>query len=415
MRVLIYIEPVVFRGDPLFLAPHVQGWALPMLQAHQEIGLQWALASSGPLVGLAQTQAPDLLTFTIPSWKVLRAADFRRDLYAVALFERHAAEQAIQGEGALAALADELRAIQIAFEPDVVITTSQNALLPLIFPKARCLWMEQALFPRRKGRRRVYFDPCGHQIGSVLELAAGQIRGFKVNPTFQASALELWQTMLDPGDADQATALSVQHAVKSLAGDRRVALLVLQPPDWLTWEGCIGGPAPPEALLARWAAALPEGWVGIPLYKTHARLSPALEASLACAYPNLLTLTAERNGNVAEWVLPAADAVVTVSSSVAGHALIYGKQVVVCNRSPLCNLASTSLEALASPSPSLTPEERLSLLVFLSHRYTFTLAEIADPTGTFPAHMRALRESPDPVEWLLDRSDWTPEQLARLV
>lgn len=415
MRILIYIGPVVFRGDPLFLAPHVQGWALPMLMAHQDVGIQWALASSGPLVELAQTQAPDLLTFTIPSWKILKAADFRRDLYAVALFERRAGEQAIQGEGALAALAVELRTIQGAFEPNLVIATSQNSLLPLIFSKARCLWMEQGLFPRRKGRGRVYFDPCGHQIGSVLELAARQILGFKVNPAFQSSALELWQKMLDPGNAEKPAALSVQNTIKSIAGDRRVALLVLQPHDWLTWEGCIGGPAPPEALLARWATALPEGWVGIPLYKSHARLSPALEASLACAYPKLLTLPAELSGNVAEWALPVADAVVTVSSSVAGHALIYGKQVVVCHRSPLRNLASTSIETLACPSPSLTPEERLSLLVFLSHRYTLTLAEIADPKGTFPAHLRALLETPDPVEWLLDRSDWAPEQLARLV
>lgn len=84
-----------------------------------------------------------------------------------------------------------MRAIQVAFEPDLVIATSQNSLLPLIFSKARCLWMEQALFPRRKDRSKVYFDPCGHQIGSVLELAAEQIRGFKMNPTFQESTLEL--------------------------------------------------------------------------------------------------------------------------------------------------------------------------------------------------------------------------------
>lgn len=221
--------------------------------------------------------------------------------------------------------------------------------------------------------------------------------------------------MLNPGDAEQTAALSVQHAVRSIAGDRRVALLVLQPPDWLTWEGCIGGPAPPEALLACWAAALPEGWVGIPIYKVHARLSPALEASLAFAYPKLLTLPSELNGNVAEWVLPVADAVVTVSSSVAGNALIAGKHVVVSGRSPLCNLASTSLEALPTASPSLTRDQRGALLAFLSHRYSFTLAEICHPNGPFPAHLQALLETPDPVEWLLDRSNWTPERLARLI
>jgi hypothetical protein len=415
MRILIYIEPVVFRGDPLFLAPHVCGWALPLFHAHRDTDIQWAFASSGPLVELAKAQAPDLLVYEIPSWKILRTAEYRRDLYAVALFERTSADQAIKGDGPLAALAEDLQGVNLAFEPDVVIATSQNSLLALIFSKTRCLWMEQALFPRRKGQGRVYFDPCGHQIGSVLEQAAEQIRGIKVNPAFQSSAMELWKKMMEPNDADQGAVQHVQRAVQALAGDRRVALLVLQPPDWLSWEGCLGDSVPPEALLARWAATLPEGWVGIPLYKPHARLSSALEDSLASEFPNLFPLPAELSSNVAEWLLPVADAVITVSSSVAGHALIYGKQVVVSSRSPLRNLASTNLGVLASPTPSLTPQERLGLLAFLSHRYTLTLAEISNPAGPFRAHLRALLESPDPVEWLLDQSDWTPGRLARLV
>ena len=51
--------------------------------------------------------------------------------------------------------------------------------------------------------------------------------------------------------------------------------------------------------------------------------------------------------------------------------------------SPLLNLAATNLGVLASPTPSLTPQERLGLLAFLSHRYTLTFAEIANPADLF--------------------------------
>lgn len=386
-----------------------------MVQAHRDAEIQWAVASSGTLVALARAQVPDLLTYAIPSWAILKTAGYRRHLYAASLFEHSAANQAMAGEGPLAGLASELEVINRAFEPDLVIATSQSVMLPLIFSRARCLWMEQAPFPRRKAQGRVYFDPCGHQICSVLEQATEQIRSLNVNPSCQASALELWQSMLDPVGEDQAAAHHVREAARKRVGNQRVALLVLQPPDWLSWEGCLGGPTPPESVLAQWASELPEGWVGIPLYHPDARIPTALEGSLAAEYPQLAPLPAELSGNVAEWLLPLADAVVTVSSSVAAQALISGKQVVVSRRSPLRHLAATSLEALRTPSPSLTPQERPALLAFLSHRYTLTLAEIADPSGPFPGHLRSLLQSPDPVEWLLDHSDWPPARLARLV
>jgi hypothetical protein len=54
-------------------------------------------------------------------------------------------------------------------------------------------------------------------------------------------------------------------------------------------------------------------------------------------------------------------------------------------------------------------------LTFLSHRYTFRLAEIRDPTGPFREVSRALVDAADPLAWLLDLSGWTPKRLARLV
>jgi hypothetical protein len=415
MKVLFYVEPVVFRGDPLFLAPHIRGWALCMMQAHRGSEIIWALASSAPLCELARRQLSGLHCFAIPSWAILSSCGYQRELYAMALFSADSGEYAMAGCGPLAPLADELQAINRAFRPDVLIATGENSLLPLAFPQARCLWMEQAFFPRQKRRDRIYLDPCGHQIGSILERAGDRIKDLSLASGDLPQAEALWRVMQEPSVPQRQAAAEVREAIRQRALGRRIALLVLQPPDGLTWEGCLGTSIPPEALLAQWAAALPPGWVGIPLYKTNARLPATLEASLAAALPQLTPLPAEWSGNVAEWALSEADAVVTVSSSVAGQALISGKQAVVMGRTPLRTLADTSLKSLDNPRPTLNRQQRLALLAFLSHRYTLTLAEVADPNGPFPDHLLALVESADPIAWLLDLSGWTPGRLARLM
>lgn len=388
-----------------------------LLRCLRQDGIEVALATSAALLELIDLEeAPKLHRFSLSSWSMLAACSYRRELYSQALFDGVTAQQALSGHGLLAPLFVELQKINAAFQPDVVLATGQNSLLSLVFSQARCLWIEQAPFPRAVRRDRIYLDPCGHQLGSALEHGADVIlHNTEVNPAYWPEAETLWQKMQTPRLRQRWHARRVRRAVRALADGRRVALLVLQPPDSISWEGCLGAAIPPEALLAQWAAALPSGWVGIPLYKRQAPLSADLEVSLQSECPQLAFLPADLNGNVGEWALPEADAVVAVSSSLAGQALLSGKQAIVVGRTPLRHLAASSLEALSTPVPTLSRQQRLNLLAFLSHRYTFTLAEISDPNGPFPAHLAVLATADDPLAWLLDLSGWTPVRLARLV
>lgn len=415
VRVLIYIEPAIFRGNPLFFAPHIQGWAQRMVQAHQNSTLTWALASSKLLCDLARQKLSDLHCFAIPSWPILSSCDYRRDQYSIALFDPVAAERGLSGEGPLAALAEELQAINRTLQPDVVISTAKNRLLPRVFLQARCLWIEQAPFPRQKRRDRIFIDPFGHQLGSAIEKAADQILASDLPSDLWPQAEAIWRVMQAPTLDQLHTVKIIQRAIHDLSLGRRVALFILQPQDGLTWEGCLGTSLSPETILAQWSASLPSGWVGIPLYHSHARLPASLEASMAEAFPQFTPLPAQLSSNAAEWALPVADAVVTVSSSMAGQALISGKQVVVMGRSPLRALAHTCLSSLSNPGTTLSVHQRLSLLAFLSNRYTLTLDEVSEPNGPFLDHIRALVMSDDPMSYLLDLSGWSPARLARLL
>jgi hypothetical protein len=417
MRVLIYIEPVVFRANPIAGITWVRDWAMALVSGLSEPDTCFALASSLPILELVRTQIEQLKLqeFPIPSWQILAACDYLRDRYNIALFEESAAQQALAGNGPLAPLATQLVAVNRAFAPDLVFGMGENRLLPQVFQGAHCLWLDRAPFLRQKRPDRLTLDPCGHLVGSVLERAADRLRELEVDAQHLPQLEALWRVMEAPTMDQWQMAGEVRDAIRSSADGRRVALLVLQPTDWFSWEGCLGCSVSPEAMLAQWAVQLPADWVGIPLYKAHAQLPALLEQSLAEAFPQLAFLPAELSGNVAALALQEADAVITVSSSMAGQALISGKQVVVTGRTSLRALSHTRVTDLSHNQPTLSRDQRLALLAFLSHRYIFTLDEIADPTGSFPTHLQNLITSADPISWLLDLSDWSPAKLARLL
>ena len=130
MRTLFFVEPVVFRGDPLFLAPHVMGWGLPMLHAHREASADpWVLASSRALCDLATQHVSDLETCALPSWSLLAGLEYDRHRYAAALFDPAITRQACEGKGVLAPLFAALQPIRQSFAPELVIATAQNCVL----------------------------------------------------------------------------------------------------------------------------------------------------------------------------------------------------------------------------------------------------------------------------------------------
>ena len=287
MKTLMLVEPVVFRGDPLFLAPHLTGWGLPMLQIHRQASSDpWILTSSRALCDLAKRHVPDIETRALPSWPLLAGADYDRHRYAAALFDQAIALQAQDGQGVLAPLFAALESIRETFAPELVIASAQNSVLPLVFPDARIVWIEQAPLPRRRGTARLSLDPCGHQQQSALQLGAERLKRHTVDPEHLVTIEALWRRMLAPADHEHNIHNELQRAIAERAADAPVALLVMQPSDWLTWEGTLGHACTPETILARWAAALPAGWIGIPMHHPDARLPEALEASLAAAPPN---------------------------------------------------------------------------------------------------------------------------------
>ncbi len=348
-------------------------------------------------------QGEDRRVFPLDAFNVLSSFEYRRTEYSKALY----------GQGdVFNGLSEALRHIRQQFQPDLLLTTSQNSFVQYIFSGIPILNVEQAPLPRLGQPFRTAYDPGGHQTRSMLETHAQRIRSLPL-PDGDASRL---QVLLD---ATYRGALKMHPHLLGAASElnkvsqgAKVAILATQPPDWITYEGS-GTGAEVENMLYAWAQRLPDGWIGVPTYHPVHRLSAEMEGALARSCPKLRFLPQAFTQGLTEPLLVHADGLVTLSSSSAMSALLRQKHVVVTGRSPYATWCLDDPARIAE-SPVLSPSEAMSTLAFLCHRYSYLHeALVAEPDKLLPM-INAVTSLADPAEWFLDMSEWSVERAALL-
>jgi hypothetical protein len=89
LRILLYIEPVVFREDPLMLSPWV-GWFARLVRSCKLARPRWQFGLlSNPSICehmTSETTAVDMATFYASQSDLLRTFEFDRGAYARDLF-----------------------------------------------------------------------------------------------------------------------------------------------------------------------------------------------------------------------------------------------------------------------------------------------------------------------------------------
>jgi hypothetical protein len=396
MRVLFWVEPVILRRNPALLRDHVN-WFIEFVASNAATGARFALAANDAVCGcarqLAQARGLELALFELDAWAPLRPFNWDRVAYLQALYG--------SGDGPQPLL-DALAAARRDFAPDVVLASTHSVYAQRAFEGVRVVHMELAPLPRVGHPVRLYLDPCGHQVGSLLERHAQAL----LDLALPAGVREAMSTLLAEcaGFALRADARGVEAvaALERLRGGDRVALLALQVPDWVTQEGALGA-VEPEALLLRWAEALPPGWVGVPAYHPLWSLSPRMERQLARACPRLRFLPQPLSLGHTEALLTAAQGLVTTSSSTAMTALLWQRQVVVAGRSPYAGWCPHDAAQLDVMRP-LAPDQASSLLAFLCHRYVHRADRLLAAPGEFMAWMWQFACGADPVPWMMDLS-----------
>jgi len=410
VNVLIYLEPVVFRRDPLLLRPWVE-WLSDMLKVQRTQGesIEFSICSSRAICNLFLELGgvrSDML-FACQQSELLKPFDFQRYSYTRDLFEHPRSSQ--PANQPLLIMLDSLRRM---VNPDVVVSFSENRYLRRSFPQARLLFCELAPLPRLGAPQFLFTDPRGHQADSLL--------GKVVQPGLEQPVLPE-SPDINRLFVERIQSQAVRHPMSgrvaiwldSIRKGRRVALMALQPEDWLTFEGSYRAIAI-ENLALQWLRELPTGWVGVPTYYPGTCFSSVLEAGIADEVDNVAFAPPEISSGLSELFVPHIDALVTISSTVALTTLLYGKPIVVAGITPFSAFSTGSVSDL-DHAPVATAAQRASTLAFLSNGYCHALAQVRSEPGYFSAFLRQFATAEDQEAFFTDLSGWTITKLERII
>jgi hypothetical protein len=367
MRVLVFIEPVIFWDRPEVLEAHLI-WAR-QIETALEDGDELAVASSPRISRHWQEVRKDKSgrSFEIDPFMPLQPFDWTRTAYMAGLY-------ATDGENP--PLQSRLEAIRAEFRPDLVVATSQSSFFKAAFRGVPQYYVEQAPLPRFRQPFRTSFDPLGHQVDSLLSGSAEALsqRPVAREKLDQASDIvSRWGASLIFSDMGLEARAALRD-IRSGHPDHKIAILATQPPDWASYEGAYR-PVDLSGLLCQWAEQLPPGWIGIPTFHDRGGLSADMQQALAASNPRLAFLPDPLAVGVSEPLIASADAVVSISSTSSITAILLGKPAVTVGRCALDAWTGKTVADVAGPP--VEPDVAIQLFMFLSHRFSITANQIA--------------------------------------
>lgn len=394
LRALIYIEPVSYRDNPLLLMTWVD-WICAMIVASQgpARSIDFALIANSSICAqfASRIDAGMGVAFPITQYEAIGAFAFDRGDYSRDLYDTDRLHRVDN-----APLLRRLAQIREEFSPDLVLSFSENRYLHAAFPASRLLFLELAPLPRLCSRYYLFTDPCGHQSGSLLAAAAGS-KPVDSDPGSPLAAIfsDLFTSRLRVHPLHD----SVAQWLDAIAPDRKIALIALQPEDWITYDGAYET-LPMESVLMRCLQALPEDWLGIPTYHPIKRLSVATEELLAMEFANVRFPPANIASGLTEMYLPRANAVITVSSTCALTASVLGRRVVSLGSSP-CSGAGKTISDLAS-SDDCPAQNSEHILRLLCSPYCHDIEDVMHRSGYFSQFLVEFHEAVDPIAFFTD-------------
>lgn len=391
LRVLIYIEPVSFRDNPTLLYPWVE-WLSAMVnsQDKEALKLSYGLIGSKVICDLFREKSGTNLDeiYFCRQRELLASFNFNRGAYARDLFEIDAAPFENTG------LIEFLQFVQYSYNPNIVISFTENKYLRNVFTEARFLFCELAPLPRLTAKRQFLFtDPIGHQSKSLISLAA---KDDSLSVHDASGLMDVYTEYMFKQASEHPLISNISGWIKEYCGNSKIALIALQPSDWITYDGSYES-IPMESILMRCLNELPSDWIAIPSYHPASKLSRATEESIAHEFCNVRFAPHELSFGLSELFLPYIDAVITVSSSVAVSALIMGKVVISLGTAPFKELCTRDIKGIASAIP-LDAAARTRILALLSHNYCHSLPDVMNSKNFFGNFLRKYFDEPNPID-----------------
>jgi len=372
-------------------------WAEYVLNVCFQAGWEFLLVANIPTCEKWLIKHPSTKTEAIDPFPIIEDFGFDRVDYAQALYSD---PTPLEGNP----LFQQLSTLRKEYDPSLILMTSQNSIAKHAFQGIPFLGIEQAALPRLGHPVRAFFDPCGHQVDSILHKYSKEIRGFSLNKEKREEVLVLCKELKRKAlVADERSGQAIIELEK-IKLNGKVALFVLQPIDWVTYEGAYRQ-IDLESLLYSWAKSLPEGWIGVPTFHSGHRMSEEMKCVIAASIPNIHFLLDEFSVGLSESLLLAADGMVTISSTSAMTGLLFQKPVVVLGKSPVSAWCSEDIGSI-SDSKLLSNDEVAATLCFLTNRISLSHDALDIDLTELEMVIRNTVKLPQPENWFLDISGW---------
>ncbi len=348
-RILIYLEPCIFRDDPLFLSGHYQCFVDPILRAmSKDSSLSFTgfagnifLALEGLKSARALKRTPhEVKVYALYNNEILADRDYCIESYARDIFD--SSDSPIDN----GALVRRITEILADAKPDFIISTSQNKYLKRLASEigVPVLSVEFGPLPRLAYPLSRFLSVQGHLSDGPLstplrlktaldeiEESNGDIDDFEAN-YFRAISLHSQFSV-------------VRDYMAEMSSGGTVSMLSLQAEQWVTWEGALGKRRSLASIIHEALANLKTDKLIVTFHADlKARLNPSSLREIWLSDKRLEWLPTDISVGFSELFLPFVDELITVSSNLAMAGYLLGKPLKAIGTSFAGTLESLSAE-----------------------------------------------------------------------
>jgi hypothetical protein len=381
-RVLVYIEPCIFRDDPNFLRGHLEAFVHPTLQAiSYDEQLEFLGFSSNIFLAMAGLDVARRLPhqpkhsklYPIYNSDLLADCSFCIEDYCRDVFS--CSDLSLENKRLLKLLDSIIEDAR----PDIVITTSQNRYLRVLSSKAGfyVLNIEFGPLPRVPYPANRFISLDGHLSDGAFSCPKKLQNALKKVTHLDASQnIEHFEEKYLKAVSLHPLFVNVRNFTTALRSDNTLSMLALQPEQWITWEGALGKRRSGASIIQEALSIMNTDKLIVTFHADpSSAINPISMREIWLSDCRLELLPNELSTGLSEVFLPFIDELITVSSNVAISAFLLGKPVRAIGTS----FASTLDRLGTETAQAFRPKLRSMVLEYIEQQISVDDTVFNDP------------------------------------
>ncbi len=329
LNILVHLEPMWFRNDARFLSVHFEPLVGPILSAltlgQNHVNL--TVSSNSALCDVSNCLAKFIFSsghqLKTLDWclkALLESYQYSKKQYCLDIFSR-------KYDFESAYLLDAFNETLKKSSPDIVVTTSKNRYLEYCCEQQNIplICTEMGPLPR------ISYPDCRQlSIGSHLSASIVEDRDASSDDYIKKKILKNQNLEISRHYKNQ----RVCDFINSIGRSNALALLPLQPSDWVTWDGALSDSfQPPEIIIKALNAMRSERLIVVFHPVSSGLINQNIIDTLKKSDERLIIAPDDISQGCSELYVPHVDEIVTVSSNVGFLAPIYEKSLTLLGQS----------------------------------------------------------------------------------